>query len=236
MKKQIALLVVFAFLIAGGVFAADLTISTQVNVIAEDSAQNFFTFKGAIGASDKDQFVLKPDATSGASKLGSTVTFNPYRTDVQGKKLMPAGVRNLFLYGISDYATLINDNLTVNKDSAGIITIQSCHRGTAYKIVTDQNGKLVFPNESCSMRVIGTTANVVHTDFSATGKTSDIDWAKVWNSSIADGKQVGTSTTKTGKIVADIANSALFQWVGALQFVFDGTYLKVTGELNAVKK
>ena len=233
--KKIAVLALLACIVAAGAYAADLTISTQVNLTAMDYANNFFSFKGAVGTSDKDQFALKPDATSGASKLESTVTFNPYRTDVQGKKLIPGGVRNLFLYGIADYGTLTGDNLTVTKDASGVITIQSCHRGTAYKIVTDASGKLVFPNNSCSTRVIGTTSNQVSTDFSPTGKTADIVWAKVWDSSIADGTQIGTSTAKTGKILPDIANSALFQWTGALQVSFDGTYLKVSGSLNAAQ-
>jgi len=41
------------------------------------------------------------------------------------------------------------------------------------------------------MRVIGTTANVIHSDFSSDGKTSGIDWAKVWDPTIPEGKVVG---------------------------------------------
>ncbi|MCE5256042.1 MAG: hypothetical protein LLF89_04265 [Spirochaetaceae bacterium] len=235
MKKRIALIALIAFAATAGAFAADLTISTQVNLTAMDYANNFFTFKGSVGASDKDQYVPKADATSGASKLESTVTFNPYRTDVQGKKLLPAGLRGVFLYGIADYGTLTGDGLNVSKAADGVITIQTCHRGTAYKMVTDASGKLIFPSDSYMMRVIGTSANQIHPDFSATGKTADIDWVKVWDASVADGKVVGTSTTKTGKIGPDAPGSALFAWVGALQVTFDGTYLKIAGDLNAEK-
>jgi hypothetical protein len=189
-----------------------------------------------VGASDKDQFVPGADATSGASKLKSTVIFNPYRFDVKGKKLLPAGLRGLFLYGIADFATREADSLAVWKAQNGVITIQSVHRGTAYKIVTDESGKLVFPSNSFSMRVIGTTANLVHSDFSATGKTADVNWAKVWDPSIMDGKVVGTSTTKVGKIVPDSANSELFAWVGSLQVTYEGKILRVSGELNAEKR
>jgi len=236
MKRQMVLIALIAAVAVVGVSAADLTISTQVNLSSMDYANNFFTFKGAVGASDKDQYQPKADATSGASKLGSTVSFNPYRTDVQGKKLLPAGLRGLFLYGIADYGTLTGDNLNVSVAPNGVITIQSCHRGTAYKIVTDAAGKIAFPGNSFTMRVIGMTNNTIHPDFSTTGKTADIDWAKVWDASIPDGKVVGTSTTKTGKILPDDPGSALFAWVGSLQVTFDGTYLKVNGELNAGKR
>jgi hypothetical protein len=234
MKKCIMFFSLFA-LVAAGAFAADLTIATQVNLSAADYANNFFTFKGAVGASDKDQFVLSADATSGASKLESTIIFNPYRTDVKGKKLLPAGLRGLFLYGVADYGTLKEDALNVAVAN-GVVTIQSVHRGTAYKIVTDASGKLAFPGGSFSMRVIGATDNVVHPDFSASGKTADVDWAKVWNPATPDGKVVGTTTVKTGKIAADAPASEIFAWEGSLQVSFDGKILKVFGDLNAVKR
>ena len=236
MNRKIALVAILAMIAACGAFAADLTISTQVNLAAADYANNFFTFKGAVGASDKDQFVPGADATSGASKLESTVIFNPYRLDVKGKKLLPAGVRGLFLYGIADFGTREADGLAVWKAQNGVITIQSVHRGTAYKIVTNESGKLVFPSDSFTMRVVGTTANLIHPDFSATGKAADVNWAKVWDPSVAEGKVIGTSTTKVGKIVPDSVTSELFAWVGSLQVTYEGKILRVSGELNAEKK
>ena len=237
MYKKLCSIAVLVLLVSSGAFAADLTIATQVNLTAADYANNFFTFKGSNGASDKDQFVPAADATSGASKLESTVTFNTYRTDVKGKKLVPAGLRGLFLYGIADYGTLQNDGLNVSVAPTGVITIQSVHRGTAYKLVTDASGKLALPGGSFTMRVIGTTDNKnIHPDFSSNGALSGVDWAKVWDASIADGKVVGTSTVKTGKVLADAPASDFFAWEGALKVTFDGTYLKLAGEFNAVKK
>jgi len=236
MHRKIALVAILAMMVSSGVFAADLTISTQVNLAAADYANNFFTFKGAVGASDKDQFVPGADATSGASNLESTVIVNPYGLDVKGKKLLPAGLRGLFLYGIADLGTREADGLTVWKAQNGVITIQSVHRGTAYKIVTDESGKLAFPSDSFTMRAVGTTANLIHPDFSATGKAADVNWAKIWDPSIAEGKVVGTSTTKVGKIAPDSPNSELFAWEGSLQVIYEGKILKISGELNAVKR
>ena len=236
MNRKIALVAILAMITVAGTFAADLTISTQVNLVDADYANNFFTFKGAVGASDKDQFVPGADATSGASKLESTVIFNPYRLDVKGKKLLPAGLRGLFLYGIANLATREADGLAVWKAQNGVITIQSVHRGTAYKIVTDESGKLAFPSDSFTMRVVGTTANLIHPDFSATGKAADVNWAKVWDPAVAEGKVIGTSTTKVGKIVPDAVTSELFAWVGSLQITYEGKILRVSGELNAEKR
>ena len=236
MNKKFALVAALIMIATVGGFAADLTISTQVNLKDADYANNFFTFKGGNGAADKDQFVPGPDATSGASKLESTVVFNSYRTDVLGKKLFPAGLRGFFLYGVSDLATRQSDGLNVTKNADGSLVIQSVHRGTAYKMTTDASGKLALPEGSFLMRVIGTTANVVHTDFSATGKAVDVNWTKVWDTSVADGKVIGTTTTKVGKIVADVPASEMFFWKGAIQVTLDGTYVKTAGEFNVVKK
>ncbi len=68
------------------------------------------------------------------------------------------------------------------------------------------------------------------------GKASGVDWAKVWDASIADGKTVGSTTSKTGKIVPDVAESEFFVLQGTLQVTFAGTILKIAGDLNAVKK
>jgi hypothetical protein len=236
MNKKLVIVAALVMIATFGAFAADLTIATQVNLKDADYANNFFTFKGGNGAADKDQFVPGADATSGASKLESTVVFNSYRTDVLGKKLVPAGLRGFFLYGVADMATRQTDGLSVTKNADGSLVIQMVHRGTAYKMTTDAAGKLALPEGSFLMRVIGTTANVIHTDFSATGKAADVKWAKVWDNSVADGLVIGTTTTKVGKIVPDAPASDMFFWKGALQVTFDGTIVKTAGEFNVVKK
>ncbi len=95
---------------------------------------------------------------------------------------------------------------------------------------------MAFPSDSFTMRVVGMTANLIHPDFSATGKAADVNWAKIWDPSIAEGKVVGTSTTKVGKIAPDSPNSELFAWEGSLQVIYEGRILKISGELNAVKR
>ena len=236
MGKKIFVALFALAMIGTTAFAADLSVSSQVNIVAEDYANNYLTFKGAVGGVAKDQFGPGADANSGASKLLSTEFFNPYRTDVKGAKTLPSGLRNLFLYGIANNNIRVGDNLTVIKSSTGALTIRSVHRGTAYQIVTDASGRIELPKANCKTRNIGTVQNLIGADFSSTGKVTDIDWGKVWDSNIPDGRQIGSTTSKTGKIALDTADSKLYAFAGTIQVSFDGTYLRLSGELNAEKR
>jgi hypothetical protein len=236
MGKKITVLIMALFaLSAFALSAADLTIDMQVNTTAQDYANNYLTFTGAINSVAKDQFVAGADATTGASKQLSTEVFNGYRFDVKGKATLPSAIRNLLLYAVAPDSVRSGDNLLVTKASSGAITIRFIHRGTAFEIVTDAAGKIVLPMTSVKKRVVGHTDNTIGVDFSTTAKTANVDWAKVWNGGIADGKVVGTTTTKTGKVMTDVADSAIFIWEGSLQVSFDGKLLKISGGLNAKK-
>ncbi len=235
MKKSLFLVAIIALAGMSFVQAADLQIETQVNVAAPDDANNYATFIGPVGAVTKDQFVAV-DAVSGASKLKGTELFNKYRLDVQNKATIPGGLRGIFLYGIAGNATRLSDGLTVLKAADGTIVIRTVHRGTAYEVSTDTSGILALPTNSIMSRKIGHTDNQISTDFSTTGKVADVAWVKVWDASIADGKVVGTTSSKTGKIAPDLANSNLFYYQGNLQVTFENNILKIKGSLDAKKK
>jgi hypothetical protein len=229
------LICVFA-LAAFGLSAADLTIDMQVNTAAKDYIGNFLTFKGAIASVEKDQFAPGADATSGASKLASTEVFNAYRFDVKGKQTMPGGLRFVLLYAVANDGIRMGDNLTVTR-SGGTVVVRFVHRGTAFEITTDASGKIALPSATAvRKRTIGHTDNTIHPDFSSNGKPTGVDWKKVWDNSIADGKPVGSTPAKTGKIIADIADSDIFVWQGAFQLSLDGKTFKITAALDAVKK
>ncbi len=240
-KISVAFLALAFVLCAFAVSAADLTIDYQVNTVAADDANNYLSFKGAINSVTKDQFDATKkiqegaDVITGASKLMSTEVFNAYRLDVKGKKTLPAGLRGLFLYPVAGDATRLSDGLTVTKGADGVILVRTIHRGTAYEFATDATGKLVLPTTAVKMRVIGTTDNkIIHPDFGT--NVNNVNWAKVWDASVADGKQISNTTAKTGKIASDAANSEIYAWAGALQFAFDGKILKISGGLDAQKK
>ncbi|MBL8966703.1 MAG: hypothetical protein JNG85_06815 [Spirochaetaceae bacterium] len=230
----LALLAGFAF--AQAPAAPALVIDYQMNAVAADDANNYFSFKGPVATANKDQF----DAVSGASKLESTLVFNYYRNDIFGKKIIPGGFRSLFLYPIAGDKTRLEDGFNVAKLADGSIRIRFAHRGTASEIVTDKTGKIAFPGATVMSRKVGYIAGegpqVISSEFSADGSAAKIDWAKVWDKNIAGGKVIGTTTNKTGDITPDVVTSELLGYEGALQFTFDGKILKVAGELKILKK
>ncbi len=238
MKKLLiaVALVALAGVAFGQAAAPTLKIDYQVNAVAADDANNYMTFVGPVAKAEKDQF----DAVSGASKLETTLVFNYYRNDIFGKKLLPGGLRGLFLYPIAGNKTRLDDALNVTKNADGSIRVRFVHRGTAYEMVTDKTGKFSFPGATFQNRKIGYIQGegpqVISTDFSADGTAAKVDWAKVWDAKIAGGKVIGTTTNKTGDITADTANSELIGYKGDLQFTFDGKILKIAGELQILKK
>jgi len=230
MKNRISLVLILMILLAPlSVFAADLTIDMQLNLQAADDANNYLTFTGANNSVEKDGY----DAATGASKHLSTELFNSYRRDIQGKTTMPAGVRNFLLYAVAGNDTRVGDNLTVTY-AGGVFTIRSVHRGTAYELVSDRNGRLDLSAPNYRTRKIGDTSNNIHADFSSNGRTTGVDWNKVWNASIAGGKTIGNTTT--GNITPDVPASTFFVMSGYLQISGNNRILKLNGELNAVNK
>jgi hypothetical protein len=217
----------------------DLKISYRLNTAAPDS-ENYFSFAGNIRymAAEKDH----ADATTGASALGSTHLFNAYLYDVEGKATMSSGLRGMFLFGVTPYSQIEGDKFVASKAADGTITIQYVHRGTAYRIVTDKSGKLSFPNGTFEQRAIGYIVGggpqVISKDFSADGTAETVDYAKVWNSGVAGGKLVDTtSDKKTGNIAKNIADAAAqYYFDGTLQVGLENNILTVNGTLTAVHR
>jgi len=217
----------------------DLKIDFRLNLAKPDVENNYISFSGNIRymAADKDQY----DAVSGASKLGTTHLFQAYLYDVEGKITLPNGLRGLFLFAVSDYPSLVADDLNVSKASDGTITIQYVHRGTAYRLITDSNGKLSFPDGKFETRAIGyiqgAGPQVLSTDFSADGTAATVDWAKVWDSSIAGGSVIKEGVaSKTGNIVPNNAVSDIYRFDGSLDVALAGDILTIKGALTAVKQ
>ena len=236
MKKFATLLVLTALASLAFAQVPALVIDYQINAVAADDANNYLTFKGPVASAAKDQF----DAISGASKLESTFNFNYYRNDIFGKKVLPGGLRGLFLYPIAGNKTRTDDAFNVTKLDNGSIRVRYIHRGTANEVITDTNGKLVFPGATFKARkvgyIVGEGPQVIASDFYVDDMNTKVDWEKVWDTSIKGGKAIGSSGQKTGDIVADLANSDLVSYDGALQFAFDGKILTIKGELKINKK
>lgn len=111
-------------------------IDFRLNTRAPDK-KNYFHWKNTT-STYKDSF----DAVSGASAKHSTKEFRAISFDTTGKiKQAPKGLRSLFLFAVSPFTLLENDNFTVQADKKKI-TITFSHRGIDYKIETDEKGLL----------------------------------------------------------------------------------------------
>jgi hypothetical protein len=239
MNHRLSALSLMLALASLSLFAQDLKIDYQCNVVSDDPA-NYFSFSGPIRYMSAEKDTL--DATTGASKAGSTHFFQPYLLDVKGKNALPNALRGTFLYAVAPKTQRIDDNLTVSKAADGVITIQYIHRGTAYRLATDKAGKFSFPKGDYSSRPIGFIAGagpqVLGSDFSPDRTAAKADWKKIWDPKTPSGKEVKAGVAaKTGPIADDngVAD-AMFGWMGSLQVSFDGKILKISGGLNAVKK
>jgi hypothetical protein len=233
MKKILALFVA-SVVFSAGAFAADLTVDAKFDLTGKDPAGSYLTFKSAIVSLEKDQV----DVVTGASKAEGTDKWNYLRPDVKGKSTFPGGFQSLVKYGVSPEQTYKEDVPSAWKNADGSITIQYTHRGSAYKLTTDKDGKFQFPVGNFLVRKIGyvdaKAGVILHPDFSKDGTTATINWTAVWDDKIADGKVINNQAAqKTGKITADKGASTIYLWTGALQVTLDGTVVTVKGELNA---
>ena len=124
--------------------AMDVRIDYKMNVAKEDYTANYFNWTVGKQAAVKDKF----DTASGASVKGSTKAFNTVRyaePAADKKAAIPAGLRGLLLYPVSNFDVAQFDNLTVS-ENAGVITVCFVHRGTAYELTTDKKGNFNVPS------------------------------------------------------------------------------------------
>ena len=235
MKQLLSVLCMVA-LVGVGAFAADLSVEAQFTITGANAVKSFLTVKGPTASVTKDSVdPAKVDAMGGASLKKGTEIWNTYRADAAKAGNFPLGFQNLVKYGVSPIAQFKADALSVVKAADGVITIQYAHRGTAMKIVTDKNGKLDLEKGTQLKRTIGFIngeSQTFGTDFAPSGTISDINFAKVWDTKIAGGKEVGK--VKTSDIMPDTAASKT-AFVGTVQFTLKGDILNIKAELNMKK-
>lgn len=241
MKRVFMILMAFG-LVSTGAFAVDLSVDAVFDITGKAPAKGYLTVKGAAASVEKDTV----DATTGASKLKGTAVWNTYRLGADKKSTTIAGgIQSLVKYPVSPLKQYEADGLNVIKAADGTMTIQYIHRGTAYKMVTDKNGKLVLPKGDYKKRTVAILqadgTNFVSKDFSTDNTVAKVDWKKVWDTNVAvsvigkvktaDGKE---TEVKTGSIVDDFPTAADC-YEGVLQVTLVGTLMTVKGDLNIKK-
>ncbi|HPX47289.1 MAG TPA: hypothetical protein PK408_03725 [Treponemataceae bacterium] len=240
--KRILSAAVFTVAFASAAFTADLYVEARFDVTAKDLSKSYLTVKGAAASVNKDTV----DAATGASKAKGTEILNTYRNGADKKSMMPGGLQSLLKYGVSPAHYFSGDKLTVEQAKDGTITVQYVHRGTAYKMVSDKKGNFVLPGADCKLRKIANLekdgSQTVSTDFSPTGKVEDINWASVWDASIAEGSVITSVTgadgkvteVKTGKIIVD-AGASEKPYAGTFTMTFKNNILFMKASLDIKK-
>ena len=140
MKKALFFVAAFVALVTLGCSnnAQKVSLDIRFNALAEDSTNYFKWSEGG-----NDVVTDGYDAATGASKAQSTTHFDTVRYDSETSKkaAIPTGLRSLVLYPIASFDTAVNDAFTVTENGKQL-TIRFVHRGTAYQILTDSNGKI----------------------------------------------------------------------------------------------
>jgi len=222
MKKTIASLVavLLALAVAAPALAAqNAKIDARVNVMAADAA-NYINWTVG-GKAVKDSF----DAASGASVAQSTKGLDAIRYDANDSKkaAIPVGLRGLLLYPVSSFDIAAYDDLKVTQTGKQIV-IRYVHRGVAYELATDKNGK--FDLATGAKLAKGLAENVggefvLKKEFVKDGadpkKMSSLDWSKV-------------------TLVPDVRDPAAKRWYeGKLDFAMKNGILTIKGNLAEKK-
>lgn len=125
----------FLLLCAASAYSAEkLSIAFRYNTAADDG-KNFLRWQ-TNGTKTADRF----DAVTGASVAQSTKSLRALQEPGK-KKAFPKGLYALLLFAVSPAAQAQADDLAVAKDGARL-TISFMHRGNAYRITTDEKGRL----------------------------------------------------------------------------------------------
>jgi len=219
MMKTFVPVLAALFLAAPALVAQNVTIDARFGIDGPNPANYFNWSQG--NKTVKDKF----DATTGASFAGSTALFNTIRYDSQTtrKAAIPVALRGLLLYPVSDYETATADAFTVSASGKAIV-VRFVHRGVAYELTTDKNGKFNVLTGAKSAKGLADNVGgefVLKKEFlkdgGNPGKMADVDWSKI-------------------PLVLDAKDPLASRWFeGSLNFSLEGNILTVKGTLTEKK-
>jgi len=165
----------------------------------------------------------KFDAVSGASLKGSTKEFNVVRyagNAADKKAAIPAALRSLFLFPLSDWKFVEEYGLQVT-NTDGALTIRFARKATAYELKTDNKGNFnILTGAKIAKDITDKieTGYMIKPEYLKEGgdpaKMSDLDWNKV--------------PLKDDTFASDAA----YHYEGTLKFALKDNVLTVNGTLN----
>ena len=199
--------------------ATDVKIDFRMNIAKQDYESNYFNWTLGKQETVQDKF----DAVSGASLKGSTKGFNVVRyagNAADKKAAIPAALRSLFLFPLSDWKFVEEYGLQVT-NTDGVLTIRFARKATAYELKTDNKGNFnILTGAKIAKDITEKTDTgfVIKPEYLKDGgdptKMSDLDWDKI--------------PLKSDTFASDAA----YHYEGTLKFVLKDNVLTVNGTLN----
>ena len=199
--------------------ATDVKIDFRMNIAKQDYESNYFNWTLGKQETVQDKF----DAVSGASLKGSTKEFNVVRyagNAADKKAAIPAALRSLFLFPLSDWKFVEEYGLQVT-NTDGAFTIRFARKTTAYELKTDNKGDFnILTGAKIAKDITDKTETgyMIKPEYLKEGgdpaKMSDLDWNKV--------------PLKDDTFASDAA----YHYEGTLKFALKDNVLTVNGTLN----
>lgn len=199
--------------------ATDVKIDFRMNIAKQDYESNYFNWTLGKQETVQDKF----DAVSGASLKGSTKEFNVVRyagNAADKKAAIPAALRSLFLFPLSDWKFVEEYGLQVT-NTDGALTIRFARKATAYELKTDNKGNFnILTGAKIAKDITDKTETgyMIKPEYLKEGgdpaKMSDLDWNKV--------------PLKDDTFASDAA----YHYEGTLKFALKDNALTVNGTLN----
>ena len=199
--------------------ATDVKIDFRMNIAKQDYESNYFNWTLGKQETVQDKF----DAVSGASLKGSTKEFNVVRyagNATDKKAAIPAALRSLFLFPLSDWKFVEEYGLQVT-NTDGALTIRFARKATAYELKTDNKGNFnILTGAKIAKDITDKTETgyMIKPEYLKEGgdpaKMSDLDWNKV--------------PLKDDTFASDAA----YHYEGTLKFALKDNVLTVNGTLN----
>jgi len=199
--------------------ATDVKIDFRMNIAKQDYESNYFNWTLGKQETVQDKF----DAVSGASLKGATKEFNVVRyagNAADKKAAIPAALRSLFLFPLSDWKFVEEYGLQVT-NTDGVLTIRFARKATAYELKTDNKGNFnILTGAKIAKDITDKTETgyMIKPEYLKEGgdpaKMSDLDWNKV--------------PLKDDTFASDAA----YHYEGTLKFALKDNVLTVNGTLN----
>ena len=197
-----------------------LVVDYRMNIAQADYDANYFNWSFG-----EKKIEDKYDTVSQASVNKSTGEFNSVRFAgrAEDKKLtMPAGLRSLFLYAISDWSLAEGDALQVEEEG-GVITVKFVHHGKAFKLSTNEKGEFDV-----------LTGSMIAIDFAEKGEAHQY--------TIKDEYLMGDDATMMINLNWEAltmnpdkySSDAEHHFEGKLKFEFQDNILHISGQLQKV--